>query len=191
MMESLHVYRKVVMFDNPRIGMSSDASQDPLTVSYMGDATLNFIKAIELERPDVLGFSLGADVALDLVAKHGSEIGNVVAIAGSYGGPKAPQPEGGLGPVLAALQAFFLAKYAAPSAASADVAPFFAVSTASTTNETDIVKLFFPLGSLDPGKKMEKKSPSFIFRSILQCYIYFVRAKHRKLPWSNQDFHLF
>lgn len=154
MIENLQLYRKVVIFDNPRIGLSTDTSQDPLTISYMATATLDFITALGLERPDILGFSMGAMIAMELAAKYGGDIGNVVAVAGSFGGPKAPQAKGGLAPVLDKLQAFFLAKYAAPAQTTTSVAPFFKVAaTDNTTGEQiDVVKLFFPLGSLDPGK---------------------------------------
>lgn len=91
MLEALALERRVVVFDNPRIGLSTDSSEEPLTVGYMANATLALIAALGLDRPDVLGYSMGADVALTLAAQYSDRVGAVVAGARR---PTAPGPGG-------------------------------------------------------------------------------------------------
>ena len=177
LLETLAEYRKVVIFDNPRIGLSTDSSDDPLTIPYMADATLGLIEAIGLDRPDILGYSMGGDVALNIAVNHGDQIGGVVAVAASFGGPAAPQPAGGLDPVLQKLGLLFLSKYAAqdpsPSATTTPLSILNAAATAvnaeaSTADgegeDEDPYKLLFPLGSYDPGKL---RYLTFLLESVL------------------------
>lgn len=79
MLEALATNRRVIIFDNPRIGLSVDSSDAPLTIEYMANATLDFIAALGLDRPDILGYSMGADVALAMAATHADLVGAVVA----------------------------------------------------------------------------------------------------------------
>ncbi|KAG7674962.1 hypothetical protein Ndes2526B_g07805 [Nannochloris sp. 'desiccata'] len=156
-LESLAETRKVFIFDNPRIGLSNDTSDTPLTINYMANATLGLIEALQLSRPDILGYSMGGDVALSLATQHGDQVGAIIAMAASFGGPDAPQPEGGLEAVLQGLETVFLSKYATVTnnGAVPSTSPMSALIPASTTDGTeeagdeDPNKLFFPQGTLD------------------------------------------
>ncbi|KAL4547012.1 hypothetical protein Ndes2526B_g07805 [Nannochloris sp. 'desiccata'] len=160
-LESLAETRKVFIFDNPRIGLSNDTSDTPLTINYMANATLGLIEALQLSRPDILGYSMGGDVALSLATQHGDQVGAIIAMAASFGGPDAPQPEGGLEAVLQGLETVFLSKYATVTnnGAVPSTSPMSALIPASTTDGTeeagdeDPNKLFFPQGTLDLGEK--------------------------------------
>ena len=150
------------------MGASSDTSPANLTIDYIANATLGFIQALGLDRPDIVGYSMGGDVALTLAALHGAAVGGVASIAGSFGGKSAPQPPGGLGPVLQSLTQVFLNKYNSASATSlySDTNTTAAASSKrkgappsppppSPLSAADLLQqeyqLFFPLGWYDPA----------------------------------------
>ena len=62
----------------------------------MAAATVALADALKLQRPDVLGFSLGGMVALQLAADYPGRFGAIVASSGSFGGDAAPRPPEGL-----------------------------------------------------------------------------------------------
>lgn len=149
LLESVSNERRVIIFDNPGIGMSNDTTTEPLTIDYMASATAGLIDALGLDRPDVVGYSMGGDIALTLATNYSDKVGGVVAVAGSFGGPAAPQPPAGLANVLYELEQVFLSKSQAYSAGAANI------TSSSAQNATaDPMVLFFPLGSLDPGELM-------------------------------------
>ncbi len=99
---------------------------------------------------------MGGDVALSLVAHHGDQIGAIIAMAASFGGPDAPQPVGGLEAALGALETVFNSKYAfinpgpATNTATYAMATLIPAETNGTDGEAaDPNKLFFPQGTLD------------------------------------------
>lgn len=157
----------MIIFDNPRVGFSNDTSTtSPLTVDYMANATVALIEALSLNRPDIIGNSMGGDIALALASKYGDSIGFVVSVAGSYGGPDAPQPDGGLASVLWDLETFFLAK----TAGYAGLGSGFASSAANQSSfAQDQFKLFFPQGSLDPGNQKRSLSTHREGNTPLPC----------------------
>ncbi|UCI17893.1 alpha/beta hydrolase [Mesorhizobium sp. B2-1-8] len=63
-------HREVILFDNAGIGRSS--GEVPKTVSAMGDHVLVFLDSLELKAVDILGYSLGGMVAMDMVKKRPS-----------------------------------------------------------------------------------------------------------------------
>ncbi len=57
--------KSVIVFDNRGIGETNDPmGEDPF--SQLADDTAAFIKALGYEREDVLGWSMGGDIAIDL-----------------------------------------------------------------------------------------------------------------------------
>lgn len=102
-LQGLAAAREVVIFDNPRAGLSNDSSTAPLSIEGMAASTMELLRALELEQPDVQGFSLGGMVALALAAEYSAELGAVVSVGGSAGGADAPQPQGGMDAVLRAI----------------------------------------------------------------------------------------
>lgn len=166
-LETLAADREVFIFDNPRIGMSTDNSSTFLSVEYMANATLGFIQALGLTNPDIVGYSMGGYIALTLAANHSDMVGSVVSISSSFGGSTAPQPPAGLAAVVLQLEKLFLAKYQNTTAVNVTMSAFLQPQSASatspspsqfptnSTNSTNALmqeyELLFPLGWLDPG----------------------------------------
>lgn len=57
-----------------------------MSVEGMAEDVLQLIEALELERPNILGWSLGGMVTTALVARHGANVGNVVLTSAVPGG---------------------------------------------------------------------------------------------------------
>ena len=81
-LQALAAGREVVVFDNARAGLSNDSATGPLSVEGMAASTMQLLRALQLGRPDVLGFSLGGMVALQMAASYSNELGAVVSGAG-------------------------------------------------------------------------------------------------------------
>jgi pimeloyl-ACP methyl ester carboxylesterase len=59
--------REVILFDNA--GISSSSGDVPTTVDGMGANAIAFVKALDLEKVDVLGFSIGGMVAQEIAVQ--------------------------------------------------------------------------------------------------------------------------
>jgi pimeloyl-ACP methyl ester carboxylesterase len=76
LVDSLAASRRVIAFDNVGVGGTSGAT--PLTVAQMAHDALEFLSALELDRVDLLGFSLGSFVAQELVLTRPDLVRSVV-----------------------------------------------------------------------------------------------------------------
>lgn len=72
--------RPVILFDNKGVGETN--GQTPETISEMAQGAATFIKALGLNKVDILGFSIGGMVAQELALQEGDLIRRIV-IAGS------------------------------------------------------------------------------------------------------------
>ena len=63
--DPLAMGREVVLFDNAGVGRSTGSV--PNTVAEMSAHALDFLDAVEIDRCDVIGFSLGGMVAQEMV----------------------------------------------------------------------------------------------------------------------------
>lgn len=72
--------RQVVAVDLQGHGRTADIDR-PLSVELMADDIAALIKHLKLERPDVMGYSLGGGVALGTVIRHPEAVGKVVAVS--------------------------------------------------------------------------------------------------------------
>jgi len=86
--------RKVVIFDNRGIGASYDSdAPGSLTITSYGESTLELIAALDLDRPDVMGWSLGGLIALWIATNAGEAINHIIlASTGSNGKGYIPGP---------------------------------------------------------------------------------------------------
>lgn len=84
---------RVIMFDNRGIGSSSQTGS--YTFAQLADDAVDLIDALEFDRVDVFGWSLGGMVALDLATRHGDRVRHLVAHAADPGGSTAISGETG------------------------------------------------------------------------------------------------
>jgi pimeloyl-ACP methyl ester carboxylesterase len=72
--------RRVIAVDLQGHGRTADIDR-PLDAELMADDVAALIRHLKLERPDVMGFSLGAGVALLAAARHPEAVGRIVAVS--------------------------------------------------------------------------------------------------------------
>ena len=80
--------REVVVFDNRGMGETTDPG-GAYQFSQLADDTAGLITALGNDSMDVLGWSMGGMVALDLTVRYPELVSKLVSYAGSAGGPKA------------------------------------------------------------------------------------------------------
>lgn len=83
--------RPVILFDNKGVGETK--GQTPTTIAEMAQDTAKFIKALGLNKVDILGFSIGGMVAQELALQEENLIRRII-LAGT--GPESginPEPE--------------------------------------------------------------------------------------------------
>ena len=86
--------RQVIVFDNRGIGETNDP-MGAYPFSQLADDTAGLIKALGYDRLDVLGWSMGGNVAIDLTVRHPGVVSRLVSYAGSAGGPgRSHRPRG-------------------------------------------------------------------------------------------------
>jgi len=84
---------RVTIFDNRGVGYSTDDLAAEMTIELMGRDTAELITRLGLARPGVVGWSMGAQIALALAVDHPGVIGRLVTVAGDSGSANAIQPE--------------------------------------------------------------------------------------------------
>jgi pimeloyl-ACP methyl ester carboxylesterase len=89
--DALAVQHRVVIFDNAGIG-GTQALPGPLTIDAMASQTSALITALDLGRPDVLGWSMGTMIAQALAVLHPDQVNRLVLCAGYPGNGAAAQP---------------------------------------------------------------------------------------------------
>jgi pimeloyl-ACP methyl ester carboxylesterase len=80
--------REVVVFDNRGMGETDDPG-GAYQLTQLADDTAGLIKALGFSKMDVLGWSMGGDVALDLTVRYPTEVRRLVSYAGDAGGSHA------------------------------------------------------------------------------------------------------
>ncbi len=83
--------RAVILFDNRGIGETNDPA-GAYRFSQLADDTAGLITALGYDKLDILGWSMGADVALDLAVRHPAVVRSLVSYAGDPGGRRALPP---------------------------------------------------------------------------------------------------
>jgi pimeloyl-ACP methyl ester carboxylesterase len=84
---------QVTMYDLRGVGFSTDPATAPLTIGQMGDDLAAFIDTLALDRPTVVGWSTGGEIALALATTHPGKAGALVLSGATAGGPPAVQPD--------------------------------------------------------------------------------------------------
>ena len=84
-LQSLASQYKVVVFDNRGMG-DTTAGTKKFTIDQFGDDTAGLIGALGFGKANVLGWSIGGDIALSLVVNHPDKVIKLVSYAGDCGG---------------------------------------------------------------------------------------------------------
>jgi pimeloyl-ACP methyl ester carboxylesterase len=79
--------REVVVFDNRGMGETDDPG-GAYQFSQLADDTAGLIKALGFDHMDVLGWSMGGDIAIELTVRYPTLVSRLVSYAGSAGGPE-------------------------------------------------------------------------------------------------------
>lgn len=91
--DALARHRRVLAFDNEGVGRTT-LRPGSLTISRMGDDAADFIAALHLRRPDVLGWSLGGEVVQALAVRHPGSLRRIVLSATGPGDGSGQPPSG-------------------------------------------------------------------------------------------------
>ena len=85
---------QVITFDNRGIGRTTNDGGD-FTIADMAEDTLGLIKGLGLQRPHVLGLSMGGMIAQELAITHPEAVGGLVLAVTHCGGKQMapPSPE--------------------------------------------------------------------------------------------------
>lgn len=86
----------VTIFDNRGVGYSTDDLEQPMTIQLMAGDTAGLIEALGLEKPTVLGWSMGGEIGITLAEQSPGLVGALVTSGGNPGSSHAVQPAGGL-----------------------------------------------------------------------------------------------
>jgi pimeloyl-ACP methyl ester carboxylesterase len=132
LIDALATRRRLVLFDNAGVGGSSGTT--PSTIAQMAHDAIAFLEAMEHDRVDVLGFSIGSFVAQELTLIRPALVRNLIlassapkGAAGMHGWPPevidavgkpAPDPDG-------YLRVFFTTSEASASAGQATLQRIF------------------------------------------------------------------
>jgi pimeloyl-ACP methyl ester carboxylesterase len=86
LIEELAKHHQLILFDNRGVGLSTDTTADNTTIPQMADDAAGLIKALGLKKPDVLGWSMGARIAQQLLIRHPDAVEKMVLAAADPGG---------------------------------------------------------------------------------------------------------
>lgn len=85
LLESLAESHTVTIFDYPGLGRSTAAAGQSWLVPDMAAQSFDFLAAAGLQRPNVLGWSTGGEIVLQMAVQDSSALGAVVSVAGDPG----------------------------------------------------------------------------------------------------------
>jgi pimeloyl-ACP methyl ester carboxylesterase len=77
LLDPLAKHHRVIVFDNRGIGRSTETSKS-FTIHDMGEDTANLIKALKLDKPALVGWSMGGFIAQDVAVNHQKLISRLV-----------------------------------------------------------------------------------------------------------------
>jgi pimeloyl-ACP methyl ester carboxylesterase len=76
---------RVIVFDNRGMG-NTTSSDKPFSLELFANDTAGLMDALNISRADVLGWSMGADIAQELALRHPGKVDRLILYAGSVGG---------------------------------------------------------------------------------------------------------
>jgi pimeloyl-ACP methyl ester carboxylesterase len=86
----------VTIFDNRGVGYTSDDLSRPITVPLMAHDTGELIEALGLDKPTLVGWSMGGEIGLTLAEQKPSLLGALVTTGGDAGSSHTVRPPAGM-----------------------------------------------------------------------------------------------
>ncbi|WP_052291984.1 alpha/beta fold hydrolase [Natranaerobius thermophilus] len=91
--EKLQQNFQLIKFDNRGVG-GSDKPQDPYSVELMAQDAAQLMEALEIDKANVLGVSLGGFIAQELAYSYPDKVEKLILCSTSFGGPNSiPIPQ--------------------------------------------------------------------------------------------------
>lgn len=88
LVEELAAHHQLVFFDNRGVGLSTDTAENKTTIPQMADDAAGLIAALGLDKPDILGWSMGARIGQQLLVRHPDAVDKAVLAAANPGGSR-------------------------------------------------------------------------------------------------------
>ena len=82
---------KVIIFDNRGMGAST-ASNKEFSIKLFADDTAGLFKALNIKKANVLGYSMGTNIALEFTLKYPEMVNKLILYAGDCGGKESARP---------------------------------------------------------------------------------------------------
>ncbi len=79
-MPQLAAHHQVIVVDLQGHGRTADIDR-PIDARFMADDIAALIDHLKLDKPDVVGYSLGGGVALQLAVRHPDKVGRLVLVS--------------------------------------------------------------------------------------------------------------
>lgn len=86
LLEELEKKYTLILFDNRGVGWSSDTEKDLTTIPQMAEDSANLIKALGFAKVNVLGWSMGSRIALQLAIDHPDVVEQLILCSPNPGG---------------------------------------------------------------------------------------------------------
>jgi pimeloyl-ACP methyl ester carboxylesterase len=93
LLKKLSAKRTIIIFDYPGIGNSTIQGNFPTSFDDLTNLVQAFIKTQNLNKPDVLGFSMGGSLLLYLATKYSDDYDHIIVIGAKAGGKQTIQPD--------------------------------------------------------------------------------------------------
>lgn len=83
---------RVIVFDNRGMG-SSTATEKEFNIGLFADDTAGLLGALNIKKANVLGFSMGTNIALEFTLRYPEKVNKLILYAGDCGGKESVLPD--------------------------------------------------------------------------------------------------
>jgi pimeloyl-ACP methyl ester carboxylesterase len=91
LLKELSSNRSVIIFDNRGAGESTAGTKE-FSINQFANDTIGLLDALNIEKADILGSSMGSFIAQELALKYPNRVNNLILSASSCGGNEAVPP---------------------------------------------------------------------------------------------------
>lgn len=86
LLDELSKNNTLVLFDNRGVGLSSDTKENNTTIPQMADDAAGLAKSLGYKKVNILGWSMGARIAQQVLIRHPDLVGKAILCAANPGG---------------------------------------------------------------------------------------------------------